>query len=174
MKTIIAIAGLTLLTLCSPVCAQQADPCSGLWGFALGQCRANQQRLQQQQQAQQQQQLEQQSWQQRQDQQTLHEQQEQQKQIQNQQLENLKLQNEILRKQLEQEKSSATGAGPDYSSMPEFKSWREANSWFGRDRAKTEFAVLYAKQLRQDRPDLVGRPFFDAVSDKVREVFAAR
>jgi len=42
------------------------------------------------------------------------------------------------------------------------------------DYAKTAFAMRYAKQLQQERPDLVGRPFLDAVSDKVRDTFGAR
>jgi hypothetical protein len=33
--------------------------------------------------------------------------------------------------------------------------------------------MRYAKQLQREQPDLVGRPFLDAVSDKVRDTFGA-
>ncbi|WP_206957037.1 hypothetical protein [Trinickia acidisoli] len=125
---------------------QDTGGCGGLFGAAQGACIAEQQREQQQQA--QQQQL-----------------------IQQQQIENQRLQNELLRRQLEQQ--SSTGQ-VDYSKTPEFRSWQAANPWFGSDRPKTEFALLYAKQLRQERPDLVGRAFFDAVSAKVAEVFNAK
>src|SRR5271170_3789693 len=80
------------------ICAQQADPCAGLAGSALGQCRGDQQKLQQQKLEQQQEQLQQQ--QERQNQLA-----EQQRQMQ-QQLENMRLQNELLRKQMEHDKSA--------------------------------------------------------------------
>jgi septal ring factor EnvC (AmiA/AmiB activator) len=170
------------------ICAQQADPCGGLAGFALGQCQANQRQLQQQQLQQQQlqqQQLQQQQLeqQQKQLQQQLQQQQERQKQLDEQQrqiqdqLENLRLQNEILRKQLEHEKSANQPALPpatDYSKSTDLKSWKSDNPWYGSDYAKTEFAMRYAKQLRQERPDLIGRAFYDAVSAKVNETFGAK
>jgi TolA-binding protein len=151
------------------ICAQQADPCGGLVGVALGQCRGNQQKLQQQELEQLQQQLQQ--------------QQERQKQLDDQQrkiqdqLENMRLQNEILRTQLEHEKSANQPVQPpamDYPNTTEVKSWKSDNPWYGSDYAKTEFAMRYAKQLRQERPDLIGRAFFDAVSAKVNETFGAK
>ena len=146
--------------------AQPVDPCAGLVGSALGQCRGDQQKLQQQQLEQQQQQL--------------HEQQERQNQLAEQQrqlqqqLENMRLQNELLQKQLEHENSANQAVqrlAVDYSKTPEVKSWKSDNPWFGMDYAKTQFAMRYAKQLQQERPDLAGRPFLDAVSDKVRDTF---
>ena len=56
---------------------------------------------------------------------------------------------------------------------PEFRAWNAENIWFGADRAKTEFSLLYAKQLRQDHPDLVGRAFFDTVTAKVKNTFSS-
>ena len=150
------------------ICAQQADPCAGLVGFALGQCRSDQQKLQQQQLEQQQKQLQQQ--QERQNQLA-----EQQRQMQ-QQLENMRLQNELLQKQMEHDRSSyqaVQASATDYSKTPEIKSWKSDNPWFGMDYAKTEFAMRYAKQLQRERPDLVGRPFLDAVSEKVKGTFGA-
>jgi TolA-binding protein len=150
------------------ICAQQADPCAGLVGSALGQCRGDQQKLQQRQLEQQQEQLQQQ--QERQNQLA-----EQQRQMQ-QQLENMRLQNEFLRKQMEQDKSAnqaVQASAANYSKSPEIKSWKSDNPWFGTDYAKTEFAMRYAKQLQGERPDLVGRPFLDAVSEKVRDTFGA-
>ena len=159
-----------LLMLLSGVALAQGG-CSGLYGFAQGACIAEQQRLQQQQQMllqqqYQQQQLEQQRFQQ------------QQQILQQQQIENQRLQNEILKKKLEQEQAAAQQtpqtAQPDYSKTPEFQAWLSANQWFGKDRAKTEYALLYAKQLRQDHPELLGKPFFDNVSAKVMETFGGK
>jgi TolA-binding protein len=150
------------------ICAQQADPCAGLAGIALGQCRGDQQKLQQLQLEQQQEQLQQQ--QERQNQLA-----EQQRQMQ-QQLENMRLQNELLQKQLEHDKSvnqPVQASARDYSQTADVKSWKSDNPWFGTDYAKTQLAMRYAKQLQRERPDLVGRPFLDALSAKVRDKFGA-
>src|SRR5271170_886088 len=99
------------------ICAQQADPCAGLVGSALGQCRGDQQKLLQQQLEQQQEQLQQQ--QERQNQLA-----EQQRQMQ-QQLENMRLQNELLQKQMEHDKSAIQpiqASATNYSKTPEMKS----------------------------------------------------
>jgi hypothetical protein len=149
--------------------AQQADPCAGLAGSALGQCRGDQQKLQQRQLEQQQELLQQQ--QERQNQLA-----EQQRQMQKQ-LEDMRFQNELLRKQLEQDRSanpSVQVSAAGYSKNPEaIKDWKSDNPWFGMNYAKTQFAMRYAKELQRERPDLVGRPFLDAVSDKVRDTFGA-
>jgi len=165
-----ALLALLLSVLSGAIYAQQADPCAGLVDSALAQCRGNQQTLQQQH-------LEQQLQQQQQRQNQLDQ---QQREIQ-QQLDDIRVQNELLRKQLEQEKSAKQPAQPpvqppaaDDSKRPELNSWKSDNPWFGSDYAKTEFAMRYAKQLQHERPDLVGRPFLDAVSAKVNETFAAK
>jgi hypothetical protein len=135
---------------------------------ALGQCRGDQQKLQQRQLEQQQELLRKQ--QERQDQLA-----EQQRQMQ-QQLENMRLQNELFQKQLEHDKSANQPvplSATDHSKNPEFNSWKSDNPWFGVDYAKTQLAMRYAKQLQRERPDLVGRPFLDAVSGKVRDTFGA-
>jgi TolA-binding protein len=164
---------LSLSVFSSTICAQPADPCGGLAGLALTQCRGNQQKVQEQQLEQAQQQLQQQLQQQQERQKQLNE---QQRQIQDQ-IENMQAQNEILRKQLEREKSANRAAqrpGTDYSKTPEIKSWRSDNPWYGSDYAKTEFATRYAKQLSQEQPDLSGRAFLDAISTKVNETFGAK
>jgi hypothetical protein len=82
---------------------------------------------------------------------------------------------------LDQEKSANQAALPPATSnsktpelkTPELKSWKSENPWYGSDYAKTQFAMRYAKQLQQERPDLVGRPFLDAVAAKVTEKFDA-
>ncbi|MFZ3084417.1 hypothetical protein [Rhodoferax ferrireducens] len=117
--------------------------CGGLYGAAQGICIAEQQRGQQQQA--QLQQL-----------------------MQLQQIENQRLQNETLRGQIEQQSSIGQ---VDYSTTPEFRSWQAVNPWFGNDRPKTEFSILYAKQLRQERPNLGARAFFEEISAKVAAVF---
>ena len=86
----------------------------------------------------------------------------------------MRVQNEFLQKQLENDKSeiqTVRASATDYSKTPDVKSWRIENPWFGRDYAKTEFAMRYAKRLQQERPDLVGRPFLDALSAKVNATF---
>jgi TolA-binding protein len=153
--------------------AEQTNPCAELTGAALGQCQGNQQKLLRQRLDQQQQQI--QSQQERQNQLD-----EQQRQIQ-QQLESMRLQNEALRNQLNRENSanqSAQRPSTDNSRPPELKtpellSWKSDNPWYGTDYARTQFAMHYAKQLQQERPDLIGRPFLDAISAKVRDTFAA-
>jgi small-conductance mechanosensitive channel len=160
------VLALSLAVIPATINAQQADPCAAMSGSALGQCRGEQQKLQQQQLKQQQEQLQQQ--QERQNQLA-----EQQRQMQ-QQLEDMRLQNELLQKQLEKSASQPVQvSATDYSKTPEVKSWKSDNPWYGMDYAKTEFAMRYAKQLQQQRPDLVGRPFLDAVSEKVRDTFGA-
>jgi chromosome segregation ATPase len=176
--------------------AQQADPCAALVGSALEQCQVNQQKLQrqqlalqqqqlteqqrqlerqQQQLAQQQQQLMQQQQQLAQQQQQLQQQQERQSRLneQNQlQLEDMRHQSEILTKQLEHGKS-ANQPPPAAMQHADLEKWKAQNPWFGSDYAKTQFAIRYAQQLQQERPDLVGLPLLDAISAKVRDKFGA-
>jgi hypothetical protein len=157
-----------LAALPATIYAQQADPCAGLAGSVLAQCRGDQQKLQARQLEQQQQLLQQQ--QERQNQLA-----EQQRQM-HQQLENMRLQNELLQKQLEHDRAVSQplqASATDYSKTTEVKSWKTDNPWFGTDYAKTDFAMRYAKQLQRQQPDLVGRPFLDAVSEKVRDRFGA-
>jgi TolA-binding protein len=171
-----------LAAFSATICAQQPDPCAGFVGVALAQCQGNHQKLQQQQLEQQQQELEQQRQKLEQQQQQLQQEQERQNQLNEQQrefqqqLENMQHQNELLRKQLEEGKSANQPAQPpatDYSKSRDLTSWRSDNPWFGSDYAKTEFAVRYAKELHREQPDLVGRPFLDAISAKVSDTFGA-
>jgi TolA-binding protein len=162
------VLAISLAAIPATIFAQQADPCAGLAGSALSQCRADQQKLQQQQLQQQQEQL-------RQQQERQNQLAEQQRQMQ-QQLENMRLQNELLQKQLEHDKSAnqlVQASATKYSNTREIKSWKSDNPWFGIDYAKTDFAMRYAKRLQGERPDLVGRPFLDAVSEKVRDTSGA-
>lgn len=161
-----SVVAFFLATFAGSISAQQADPCSGLAASALDQCRGNQQKLQLEQ-------LQQQVQQQQERQKQLDD---QQRQIQ-QQLKDLRLQNDTLRAQMGHDQSANQPGQPaatDHSKTPEVKSWKSENPWFGSDYAKTEFAIRYAKQLQQERPDLVGRPFLDALSAKVNENFGAK
>jgi TolA-binding protein len=183
------LLGFCLAIFSAAICAQQANPCAGLAGVALGQCQGNQLKLQQQQLeqqqqelAKQQQQLALQQQQLAQQQQQLQQQQERQNQLNEQQrqnqlqLETMQHQNELLGEQLEHGKSPNQAAQPpasDASRRQELKSWKAENPWFGSDYARTQFAMRYARQLQKDRPDLVGRPFLDAISAKVRDTFGA-
>jgi hypothetical protein len=91
--------------------------------------------------------------------------------LQRAQVENLRLHNELLRQQLGRAQSPAPSAG-DLAATPGFANWQIENRWFGSDRARTEYALLYAKDLRRDQPELNGRPFLNALSVRVNEVFA--
>jgi len=156
--------------------AQQSDPCTALVGTALDRCQVNQQKLQQQKLAEQQQQLTQLQQQLAQQQQQLTQQQEQLRQ----QREQLAHQEDEIAKQQElaHQKDTAANqpappaAAPD-ARRGELKSWKADNPWFGSDYARTQFAVRYARQLQKERPDLVGRPFLDAISTKVKDTFGA-
>ena len=160
-----SVAAFCLMMFAGSIYAEPADPCSGLADSALGQCRGNQQKLQLEQ-------LQQQMQQQQERQKQLDD---QQRQLQ-QQLDNIRQQNETLRAQLRHEQSENRPGRPpaaDYPKAAEVKSWKADNPWFGSDYAKTAFAMRYAKQLQQERPDLVGRPFLDALSAKVRDTFSS-
>lgn len=97
--------------------------------------------------------------------------------LEQQRLENLRLENELLRQRLEKERSVSQGSqsatGADLLADPALGEWHTLNKWFGSDRPRTEFAMLYAKQLRAEEPELSSRAFLDAVSLKVSEVFGA-
>jgi len=97
------------------------------------------------------------------------------RQREEQQIKRMKLENELLKQKLERQKSgdqSQTSA-PKANLSPAFRAWLADNPWFGRDRPRTEYANLYARELRRQQPTLVGRPFFDAVGAKVKEVFGS-
>ena len=160
------LGAFVLAAFAGSISAQQADPCAALADSALAQCRGDQQKRQLEQ-------LQQQVQQQQERQKQLDD---QQRQIQ-QQLESMRQQNEALRAQLGREQSAAQSGRPastDYPKTAEVRGWKSENPWFGSDYAKTEFATRYARQLQQERPDLVGRPFLDAVSAKVRDKFDSR
>ena len=89
--------------------------------------------------------------------------------------ENQRLRSELLRREVAQAASqpvTPTALAADFASIPGFESWHPANRWFGSDRARTEYAILYAKALHAEQPDLAGRALLDALSLRVREIFA--
>jgi TolA-binding protein len=164
------LLGFCLAVFSGRICAQQADPCSGLAGAALNRCEIDQQKLQQQQLTQQQQQLTQLQQQLAQQQRQLAQQQEQ---LQRQQDQLAQQQVQIARQQAQPATRPATPAATEQSRRAELRSWKAGNRWYGSDYARTQFAMRYARQLQQERPDLVGRPFLDAISARVRDTFGA-
>ena len=93
--------------------------------------------------------------------------------LQRAQAENLRLHNEVLRHEVARlQAAAAAPSAADLAATPGFASWQTENRWFGSDRARTEYALLYAKDLRQEQPGLTGRPFLNALSLRVREVFS--
>ena len=160
---------LCLFACSGAIFAEQTDTCAGLEGTGLTQCRSNQDTLRQQER------LEQRLQQQQERQIQLDQ---QQREVQ-QQLESMRLQNESLRKQLEREIANqpahpVASNSTDPSRSQDINSWKTDNSWFGSDYARTQFAMRYAKQLQQEKPDLTGRPFLDALSTKVNEIFGEK
>ena len=101
---------------------------------------------------------------------------EQQGSLQRAQEENQRLHNELLRRELAQAPSPSAAnptSATDFASLAGFAGWRAENRWFGVDRARTEYALLYAKDLHLEQPELAGRPFLNAVSARVKEIFAS-
>jgi hypothetical protein len=96
--------------------------------------------------------------------------------LQNALEENQKLHSELLRREMAKTPSqpaTPAASAADLASIPGFESWHAANRWFGSDRARTEYAILYAKALHTEQPDLAGRALLDALALRVSEVFAA-
>lgn len=94
--------------------------------------------------------------------------------LQQAQAENLQLHNELMRYELARAQAAAAAPSAiDLAATPGFATWQAENRWYGSDRARTEYAVLYAKELRQQQPQLTGRPFLDALSARVRDIFPA-
>jgi len=93
--------------------------------------------------------------------------------LQRAQVENLRLHNELLRYELASSQPAAASPGTtELARTPGFDTWQSENRWFGSDHARTEYALLYAKGLRQEQPELNGRPFLNALSARVKDVFA--
>jgi hypothetical protein len=164
MKTTCLLLGLSVFSVA--IHAEPPDPCAGLEGSGLTQCRNNQQtlRLQERLELQLQQQQERQN-----------QLDKQQREVQ-QQLEGLRLQNEDLRKQLERDAANqnARPAAAGLAKNPEIQRWRAENPWFGSDYPRTQFAMRYIDQLQRERPDLAGRELLDALSAKVNATFGPR
>ncbi|MBV8143520.1 MAG: hypothetical protein JO184_00840 [Gammaproteobacteria bacterium] len=93
--------------------------------------------------------------------------------VQRAQAENLRLHNELLKREIARlQAAAAAPSAAELAATPGFAGWQSENRWFGSDRARTEYALLYAKDLRQEQPDLSGRLFLNAVSSRIKEVFA--
>jgi hypothetical protein len=84
--------------------------------------------------------------------------------------ENQRLHTQLLQRELT--RPSAPASVMDFAALPDFPSWQADNRWFGADRARTEYALLYARDLRQEQPALTGRAFLNVLSARVKEVFA--
>ena len=166
---------LCVSSLSDVIDADPADPCAGMDGAVLTQCRGNQQTLQQQER------LERELQQQQERQNQLDQ---QQREVQ-QQLATMRQQNESLREQLKRQ-AAIQAAQPAASSTADavrasaavkgvdLQNWKADNPWFGSDYSKTQFAMRYLKQLQRDRPELSGRELLDALTAKVDQTFAPK
>jgi Cu/Ag efflux protein CusF len=92
----------------------------------------------------------------------------QQRTIHDQQMRNLGFPNETLRKQIERDTSMDHLSEADLAKGV-FESWQSQNPWFGSNKAKTQFAMQNAEQLRRDQPDLIGREFFNVAPALLQE-----
>jgi membrane protein involved in colicin uptake len=87
-------------------------------------------------------------------------------------LRNAEMQRLLNRQAIEDlERERAANQSRQRFSDQEFQNWKSDNPWFNSDRAKTEFAKLYANQLIQERPDLSGLPYLNAITNRVNEIF---
>jgi DNA repair exonuclease SbcCD ATPase subunit len=92
-----------------------------------------------------------------------------------QQLEDMQHRIDVLSTQVEHQKSAnqpVTSAARE-AKRQEAQNWKAENPWYGSDYARTQFAMRYAKELQREQPDLVGRPFLDAISAKVTDKFGS-
>lgn len=92
--------------------------------------------------------------------------------LQRAQAENQQLSSALLVRELTAAAPATPLTSADIALVPGYLAWQTENRWYGADRARTEYAVLYAKELHQQQPDLAGRPFLNALSARVKEVFA--
>jgi len=89
-----------------------------------------------------------------------------------QQIKNIQQQQDLIRQQSSQQiESSRASADAVAKNQKEYKEWLAVNTWYGKDKPRTEYANLYAQQLRQQNPNLVGRAFYDNVTQGVIGVF---
>lgn len=54
---------------------------------------------------------------------------------------------------------------------PEYSAWAAANPWFGTDEARSDLAMGIASRLRASNPGLIGKAFFDKVTEGVEAAF---
>jgi hypothetical protein len=68
---------------------------------------------------------------------------------------------------------SEAATGTDYTKTPEFVAWKAENPWFGVDKRKTAVSFAVADELRSNpaNANLLGRPFWDKISEEVDRTF---
>jgi hypothetical protein len=93
--------------------------------------------------------------------------------LQRAQAENQQLSSALLVRELTAPTATTPVTSADIASVPGYAAWQAENRWYGADRARTEYAILYAKDLHQQQPDLAGRAFLNALSARVKEIFAS-
>lgn len=75
-------------------------------------------------------------------------------------------------KQSAQQQQQAPADGP--TNDPEYQAWVRENPWFGTDGRKTAMATAIGEEIRKDpaNANLLGRAFFDKVTQEVNKFFA--
>lgn len=57
---------------------------------------------------------------------------------------------------------------------PVLQAWLDQNDWFGSDKRMTRICNSIGEDLREDYPDLVGKPFLDKLSEEIEKEFPDR
>lgn len=54
---------------------------------------------------------------------------------------------------------------------PQLQTWIDTNEWFGSDRRMTKIANTLGEDIREEFPNLIGKPFLDKLDEALREEF---
>lgn len=80
--------------------------------------------------------------------------------------------NQPVRKKKEAKTEASASNEPsaeDVTNHPDFKAWTAENTWFGKDKRKSNLAMAIAAEMREDPQysGMIGKPFLDAVAAEV-------
>lgn len=70
--------------------------------------------------------------------------------------------------------ASKGNGNSDATTRPEFQEFLREHPWFGSDRRKTALANAIGEEIRANNPDLVGKAFFDRVTEELDKELGSR